>query len=309
MMNSWSSSGVPRMIEMYVRAAPETALTGESRMRATTSATTRPSTKLITVSGMVLVSVAFSRGHSESRISSMVCWFTRLLLHGHVGLEVLLRDGLQRPVGLELAQGLVDCGDEVGALPRGDDLLRDVTGLGGDLHGGVTRGLLVVEDSQVVVHGRLDALLLQQGDGLGEALDRLDVRAGVLGDLGPVRRQALCRLLALEVGERGDRGVVRPRRDDALGDRVGVGKAVQALALGVTGNLVGDHVEPLGRQAGEDRVPRRLTVLDLQADLLRDSGGDLDVVADERVGLRVVVAERGVRALGPDLENPGLLHP
>src|SRR6476619_4410514 len=194
MMNSWSSSGVPRMIEMYVRASPETALTGESRMRATTSATTRPSTKLITVSGMVPVSVAFSRGHSESRISSMVCWFTRLLLHGHVGLEVLLRDGLQRPVGLELAQGLVDCGDEVGALPRGDDLLR-----------GVTRGLLVVEDSQVVVHGRLDALLLQQGDGLGEALDRLDVRAGVLGDLGPVGRQALCRLLALEVGERGDR--------------------------------------------------------------------------------------------------------
>ena len=213
------------------------------------------------------------------------------------------------PSALSSARALLTGRDEVGALPRGDDLLRDVTGLGRDLDRGVARGLLVVQDGKVVVDGGVDALLLQQGDGLGEALDGLDVRAGVLGDLGPVARQALCRLLALEVGERGDRGVVRPRRDDALGDRVGVGEAVQARALGVAGHLVGDHVEPLGRQAGEDRVPGRLDVLDLHAELLRDSGGDLDVVADERVGLRVVVAERGVGALGADLEDPGLLHP
>src|SRR6478735_6326105 len=197
-------------------------------MRATPSARTSPRTKLMRVSGIVVVTVARRSGPSESRISWVVCSFTTRSRTGgagrllrDVGREVLLRDLRQGAVGLEVGERLVDGGDEVGVLARRDDLLGDVTGLGRDLHRRVARRLQVVEDREAVVDGRVDTRLLEQRDGLGESLDRLDLGAGILGDLGPVARQALRRLLALEARERGDRRVVGAGGDDALGRRVG----------------------------------------------------------------------------------------
>src|SRR6478735_1837644 len=311
---------------------PDTTRTLDRRISATASATTSPRTKLMRVSGIVAVTVARSSGPSESRMSWTVWSFTRGWTSGsesgsarsrssrcagsgggrgrldrHVGAEVLLRQLLQRPVGPEVGEGLVDGGDEVGALAGGDDLLGDVAGLRGDLDALVTRRLLVVEHGEAVVDRGVDALLLEQGDGLGEALDRLDLGPGVLGDLRPVARQALRGLLAGEPGQRGDRRVVGARRDDALGPRVRRGQAVEAGALGVLRHLVDDDVEALGGEAGEDRVPRGLDVLDLDAELVGDRLGDLDVVAGEGVGLRVVEGEGRVRALGPDAQDLGVL--
>src|SRR5688572_26534656 len=125
-------------------------------MRATASATTSPRTKLMAVSGIVDVTVARSSGPSESRISRKVCSFTtatpsgatrasRGRLRRHVCGEVLLGQPLQRAVGLEVREGLVDGGHEVGALAGRDDLLGHVARLGRDLHALVAGGLLVVE--------------------------------------------------------------------------------------------------------------------------------------------------------------------
>ena len=87
--------------------------------------------------------------------------------------------------------------------------------------------------------------------------------------------------LALEVGERLDRVVVGAGDDDALADRVRLGEVVLGLALVVDRHLVGDHVEAVGLQRREDRIPRRLDEFDSDAELLADGLGDVDVVAGE----------------------------
>ena len=46
----------------------------------------------------------------------------------------------------------------------------------------------------------------------------------------------------------------------------------------------------------------------LHAELVADGLGDVDVVADEFAGGRVVVAERRVHALGADPQHTGGLH-
>src|SRR6478609_10202175 len=297
-----------------MRATDETTRTDDSRMRATPSARASPRTKLMRVRGMVVVTVARKSGPSESRTSWVVCSFTTRSRTGgagrllrDVGREVLLRDLGQGAVGLEVGERLVDGGDEVGVLARRDDLLGDVTGLGRDLHRRVARRLQVVEDREAVVDGRVDTRLLEQRYGLGESLDRLDLGAGILGDLGPVARQALRRLLALEARERGDRRVVGAGGDDALGPRVGAAQAVEAGALRVLRDLVDDDVVAVGGQTGEDRVPRRLDVLDLDAELVGDGLRDLDVVAGQGVRLRVVERERRVGALRGDAQDARLL--
>ena len=64
-------------------------------------------------------------------------------------------------------------------------------------------------------------------------------------------------------------------------DRVRLGQVVFALAFGGDGDLVGHHVEPVGLQRGEDRIPGRLDEFDLLTELLADRVGDVDVVAGE----------------------------
>ena len=71
-MNSCTSSGVPRITETYPRASRDSGVIREMRARATSRASTRPSTKLTAVSGMVAVTVARSIGHRFRRISSRV---------------------------------------------------------------------------------------------------------------------------------------------------------------------------------------------------------------------------------------------
>ena len=126
-----------------------------------------------------------------------------LLTGRHVGVEVALGDLGQGAVGAQLVQGLVDRvaqGAVLGA--QREHLLARVAGLGGDLDVGVLGGLDVLQHRQVVVDGGVHPPLLDQGDGLGEALDGLDLRPGVGGHLGPVAGRALRRGLALQVGER-----------------------------------------------------------------------------------------------------------
>ena len=66
-----------------------------------------------------------------------------------------------------------------------------------------------------------------------------------------------------------------------------------------------DDVEAAGLEPGEDRVPLRLLERDLEAELVGDGLGDLDVEADEVAGL-VVEAEGAVGALGRDGQRAGL---
>ena len=59
-------------------------------------------------------------------------------------------------------------------------------------------------------------------------------------------------------------------------------------------------VEPAGVEAREDRVPLGLLELHLEAELVGDRLGDLDVVAGEVAAAVVVEAEGAVGALGRD---------
>ena len=57
--------------------------------------------------------------------------------------------------------------------------------------------------------------------------------------------------------------VVVARDDHALTDRIGFGEVVFLLPLRGDGDLVGDDVEPVGLQRGEDRVPWCLDEFDV----------------------------------------------
>src|SRR5688500_4928155 len=114
-MNSWTSSGVPRITEMYPRASSESGRILEIRANATNSASTSPSTKLMAVSGTVCVTAATSIGHRLRQIRSQVPGSTGLRA-ADVGAEVLLRDLLQRAVGAQLAQRPVHVGDQPAVL-------------------------------------------------------------------------------------------------------------------------------------------------------------------------------------------------
>lgn len=65
-MNSCSSSGVPRMTEMKPRARPDRIRLREMRASATPTASTRPTAKLIAVSGRVIRTTPVSIGHASS---------------------------------------------------------------------------------------------------------------------------------------------------------------------------------------------------------------------------------------------------
>ena len=123
---------------------------------------------------------------------------------GNVTAEVLRRDRGQRAIVAQLGQRVVDGVPQLAVvLAEGENLLAGVAGLGGDLDVGVAGGLEVLQRRQVVVDGGIDALLLDQRDRLGEALDRLDLGARFRGHLGPVAGRALGRRLALQVGQAG----------------------------------------------------------------------------------------------------------
>ena len=61
----------------------------------------------------------------------------------------------------------------------------------------------------------------------------------------------------------------------------GSDRSYLAWRSGVDRDLVGDHVEPVGLQRGEDRIPGGLDEFDFDAELFADGRGDVDVVADE----------------------------
>src|SRR6478672_8866132 len=107
---------------------------------------TSPMLKLMIVSGIVMVTVAFSIGHRLSRISWTVASSTGRLSVGRcrdVGAEVLLRDLGERSVGAQFVQGLVDVGHQTAVLAGRERLLARVTGFSGHFHTGVARLLLI----------------------------------------------------------------------------------------------------------------------------------------------------------------------
>jgi hypothetical protein len=121
--------------------------------------------------------------------------------------------------------------------------------------------------------------------------------------LAEVARQALARLLSLEVGEGLDRiGIVAPDDQHGLRDDVGSGEIVLRLAGVGDRHLVDHGVVALDVEAGDEAVPLALDELRLHAEPLRDLLSDLDVEADQ--GPRgVVEGERRIGPLGADLED------
>ena len=89
------------------------------------------------------------------------------------------------PSALQFVEGLVQLGQQAAVLAGGEALLALLADRRGDLDRLVVGlGLVGVEGDAVVDDG-VDPALVEQGDRLGEALDRLQRRAGVAGDLRP----------------------------------------------------------------------------------------------------------------------------
>ena len=259
------------------------------------------------MSGMVLVIAALASGPRLSdqlpRRPRRMLRLARLGAARRVCLQVLLRDVGQFAVGAQFVQGLVQVRQQPAVLPGGEALLALLACRCRDLHRGVAGlGKVGVHRDAVVDH-QIDPALVEQLDGLGEALDGLDARTVIAGDLRPVAGGRLAGDFALNVVERLDGVVVGPGDDDAFADRVRLGEVVLLFAFGVDGHLVGDHVEPVGLERGEDRIPRGLDEFDFHPEFVGDGASNVDVIADELAGRRVVIAERGIHAFGADSQH------
>ena len=124
------------------------------------------------------------------------------------------------------------------------------------------------------------------------------------GYLGPVAGDGLAGHFARQVVERRDGVVVGARDDDSLADRVGLRKVVLLLPFGRNRHLVGHHIEAVGLERGEDRMPWCLNEFHVDADLLGDRTGYVDVIPGQLPAGRVVVAERCVHALSANPRHP-----
>nr|WP_245822357.1 hypothetical protein [Lentzea waywayandensis] len=208
------------------------------------------------------------------------------------GVDRGVRLGQQRRVGLPQRQDLFAA--RLAGVARDLDVLR-------------AGGGEVVEDGDVVVDDRVDPALLEQRGSLGEAFDGLHAGAGVAGDLGPVAGAGLGGGLAAQVRDRLDPVVAGAADDHAARVGVGAGETVFGGAFGVARHLVRDEVDAAGVERGEDRVPLRLDELQPPARLRGDRLDDLDVVAGQLLGLRIVEGERRVGALRADADQRWLL--
>ena len=188
-------------------------------MSATTSAITSPSANDASASGMVPVSPPQTIGQNESRNSCQSRMPSAARPFEDVGRERTPRRRRRstsrrarracRPRGASRAPRRRPSRGRL-VLREGEGVLRSVVGLGGDLEPRVGRPrVLVVEVGELVVDGRVDAALLEQRDGLRPALDGLDVRAALLGELVPVARQRLRGGLARR-GRRSSRSTSSP---------------------------------------------------------------------------------------------------
>ena len=176
----------------------------------------------------------------------------------------------------------VDRGDEVGLVLRERERAqRRVVGLGGDLEARLAVGLHVVEVGELVVDGRVDAALLSSATAWAQP----STASTFAPDSWASSYQLLVSDCAVVLPARSSKleieRVALVHDDDARRDGVGLAEEVLLLALGVDRDLVRDHVEPARVEAREDRVPLGLLELDLEAELVGDRLGDLDVVADE----------------------------
>ena len=274
----------------------------DSRASATASAMARPITKLITVSGIVMVIAALASGPRLFRIScqvdtasgppdaSALRYFFEMLASvpsARNSSRALLRSG-NSPLFLRAAKPCSLFSPVVPAI-----LTVCVTGL----------GEIRVHGDAVVDH-QVDPALVEQFDGLSEPLDGLDARSVLACDLCPVARGRFPATLPLmsssDLTELSSALVtMTPSPTEYGSDRsyFCFRSALIVTSLATTSNR-------LASRAREDRIPRRFDEFDLHAELVADRASDVDVVTDELAGGGIVVAERRVDAFGADPQHP-----
>ena len=185
---------------------------------------------------------------------------------------MLLGEGL-----LELGEGVgfgshLECGDGEVAGDR-------VDGAGLELH----EGVVVVGDGLELLEGVCDILLV--------TLQDLECGRALLGEDD----------LVLEVGQRGDTGVLLGN-DNLCVDHVGLGEGVLVLAA-LDGEAVPDAVDGAGTQKGVLGVPVDGLGLELPALHLADSLGQVEVEA----GVGAVVGNEAVgRVRGVEADDQGV---
>jgi len=111
-----------------------------------------------------------------------------------------------------------EIGQQPAVLARGKTLFALVPDVPRDLHRLVAGLGKVGIHRDAVVDDDVDPALVEQLDGLGEALDGLDARTVIASDLRPVAGGRLAGDFALDVVERLDGVVVGPGDDDAFAD-------------------------------------------------------------------------------------------
>ncbi len=171
---------------------------GDSRASATTSAMTRPITKLMIVSGMVLVIAALASGPRLSQ-NQLPGRFGTHLRAGVAGPPDALAFRYfcemvgQRAVGTQFVERLVQVGQQPAVLAGGEALLALLADVPGDLDRLVAGLGEVGVHRDAVVDDDVHPALVEQLDRLGEALDGLDPGTGLAGDLRPVAGRVLGR--------------------------------------------------------------------------------------------------------------------
>ena len=148
--------------------------------------------------------------------------------------------------------------------------------------------LRVIVEGHLGVQRRVDAPAQQQLKRLVQVVNARHRRAVLLGQLGVGAGDRVCGLFALQVLQRVDAVIVGLGDDGGAVEGVGRREVVFFGAFGGDVHAVDHDVIAARVQTGQQAVPLALDKLRLNAQLLRDLGGDLDVVADEVVVFIVV---------------------
>ncbi|CAM2159787.1 hypothetical protein PT2222_60201 [Paraburkholderia tropica] len=224
--------------------------------------------------------------------------------------EILLRNLRVGAVGLDVGERLVDGRDQrrITLAQQHGRLIAGARRVGGhDLQLGVGLVLAEIEVRQRVVDRGVHAARGQQIDRLVEALHRHDIGAVRRGELAEIAGERIRRLLAFQIVEGMNRGVVVAHDQHRMRGDIRRRKVVLHLARVGDRHLVDDGVVPIHVETGDQSVPLAFDEFRLDAQTLRDGAGDVDIETRELARF-VVVRERRVSAFGADAEHAGRLH-
>ena len=173
----------------------------------------------------------------------------------HVDAEPLVGDLREGAVGFELRHGVVDLLRElrIALLERTRQIAR------AEQRAGAQRQLRVLQQLgqyQAVVERSVEMAGGQAAQVLGRARVGLHVNAGHrFRHVHIVGAEANAELLALQVVERLELAAVVLALDQLRGRGIRWREVERLLALVGDADLIGDHVELAGLQAGDDRAP------------------------------------------------------